>query len=181
MKVDKSDYISNNLRKMNTNAIVVNEDEQTTNKINNAQKRRLSDVYSAKIDLAARISRKIAQIKMQEIETNSKLINLNEIQKKIVDMAKTLDELNEPDEGIELLKYIKEVEHLRLEFFSYEESLDLDMPVEKNPTITSFADMAQMGGATIFKFAFIWSLPIIITLFFAATIVATAIYLAMRL
>ena len=122
--MDNKEYISGNLYKMTRNNAEFKPQEpiQTTeqpavvreNTVSKAQQRRLTDVYNAKLDLAARMERSLQKL----IMLNDELENIIEKRKKAAEFLnekiENLKQLNEPEGGRELHEYLRDVELLRM-------------------------------------------------------------------
>lgn len=144
--MDRKDYISDNLRKIKPqlqenaiagvilpdinetkNAEVSNDDESLESGFNKAQERRLSDVYKAKLDIVARISKSLNELKRVDDDVTRRIAERHKVIEKLTLKLEQAHKLVEPETTRELLNYIREVEHLRMDFFTYEAELDSDL------------------------------------------------------
>ena len=180
------EYISNNLYKMTRNDAKNNASVNTSlsrDNLSKAQLRRLSDVYNAKIDLMARMERSITRLAM----LNDELENIIEKRKKssvfLKQNLEKLQSLVEPDGGRELHEYLREVEHLRMEYFRTEAEIEplienLSGSTAKQNTSSEFG---AMKAGNLLKIGFFGMLPVLLTILISALIVGAAVILAMKI
>lgn len=192
--MEKKEYISGDLYKMTRNNAEFKPQEVAEksvtasaavqdNSVSKAQMRRLSDVYNAKLDLAARMERSL-----QKLTTlNDELELLIEKRKKAAGFLNgkiaELEKLTEPDGGRELHEYLRNVEHLRMDYFRKEAEIEMLLNNNgKNSRNSSFwKDLNEMKAGHLMKLSFCGMFPLIITILTSAVIVALAVISAMKI
>lgn len=191
--MDKKEYISGNLYKMTrNNAEFKPSDRETTveqpaivreNTVSKAQQRRLTDVYNAKLDLAARMERTLQKLTMLNDEVESIIEKRKNASEFISGKIEMLKQLNEPEGGRELHEYLRDVELLRMEYFRKEAEIEsLIISTDKNIKNSSFpADLSEMSAGQLIKLSFCGMFPLLLTILISAVIVAAAIIAAMKI
>lgn len=193
--MEKKEYISGDLYKMTRNnaefkpqevaekSVTASAAAVQDNSVSKAQMRRLSDVYNAKLDLAARMERSL-----QKLTTlNDELELLIEKRKKAAEFLNgkiaELEKLTEPDGGRELHEYLRNVEHLRMDYFRKEAEIEMLLNNNgKNSRNSSFwEDLNEMKAGHLMKLSFCGMFPLIITILTSAVIVALAVISAMKI
>ncbi len=192
--MEKKEYISGDLYKMTRNNAefkpqdvaeksVISSPAAQDNSVSKAQMRRLSDVYNAKLDLAARMERSLQKLAM----LNDELEQIIEKRKKASEFLNgkiaELEKLTEPDGGRELHEYLRDVEHLRMDYFRKEAEIEMLLNNnKKNSRNSSFwDDLNEMKAGHLMKLSFCGMFPLIITILTSAVIVALAIIGAMKI
>jgi len=174
-KTSREGFISENLVGQ-----PIGESEEQSAGANHAWDRRLSDLFRAREDLSGRMAKLLAELEEDERTEEER----REIRKKAVAFLKErMEQLSstvEPEPGLALHQYIRDMEHWRLEFFQYQSALHRSENGTSSGSLrTSFADMAEMKARTLFRFALIWSLPVLLTLLLCALVVAGAVIFAL--
>ena len=191
--MDKKEYISGDLYKMTrNNAEFKPQDAKLTfeqsaavreNSVSKAQQRRLTDVYNAKLDLAARMERSLQKL----IMLNDELEIIIEKRKKAAEFLnekiENLKQLNEPEGGRELHEYLRDVELLRMEYFRKEAEIESLLNSNgQNANNSSFwSDLNEMKSGRLMKLSFCGMFPLLLTILISAVIVAAAIISAMKI
>ncbi len=184
----KNDYISNDLYKKMKNAanLELHTDisapvEQNT--VSKAQQRRLSDVYNAKLDLMARMERSLKKLSMYNEELEKIIAQRRDASKFLQENIDKLSSLVEPDGGRELHEYLREVEHLRMEYFRKEAEIEplLENNNSKNKSPSFWDDLNEMKISHLLKLSFCGMFPLLITILISAVIVGAAVIFAMKI
>ena len=146
--MEKKDYISNNLYKMtrnnaefkphdNNSASVSAIAGEKSEPVSKAQLRRLSDVYNAKLDLMARLERSLKKLSMLNDDLENIIAKRRQASDFLRSKLSELQQLTEPDGGRELHEYLREVEHLRMEYFR------METEIERKSALNSVEEYAE--------------------------------------
>ena len=192
--MEKKDYISNNLYKMtrnnaefkphdNNSASVSAIAGEKSEPVSKAQLRRLSDVYNAKLDLMARLERSLKKLSMLNDDLENIIAKRRQASDFLRSKLNELQQLTEPDGGRELHEYLREVEHLRMEYFRMETEIESLLDDKKNSTANAsfWEELSEMKGSLLFKLSFCGMFPLLITILLSAVIVGAAIIFAMKI
>ena len=191
--MDKKEYISGNLYKMTrNNAEFKPSDNESTveqpaivreNTVSKAQQRRLTDVYNAKLDLAARMERTLQKLIMLNDEVENIIEKRKNASEFINEKIEKLKQLNEPEGGRELHEYLRDVELLRMEYFRKEAEIEtLITSNNQNTKNSSYpAALSEMKAGQLIKLSFCGMFPLLLTILISAVIVAAAIIAAMKI
>lgn len=188
--MEKKEYISGDLYKMTRNnadfkplAAEKNKPAQSGNTLSAAQERRLSDVYNAKLDLMARIERTKSALTLMNEKNAAAAAKRQEVIDLLKEKSKKLEDLIEPENGRALHEYLREVEHLRMEFFRMETELE-SLNSDSGTAVVKrgfFAELSEMKATQLLKLSFCGLLPLILTLLTSALIIAAAILFAWKI
>jgi hypothetical protein len=153
------------------------------NTISKAQQRRLTDVYNAKLDLAARMERSLQKLTNLNDELEALIEKRKNASAFLVQKIESLKNLTEPDGGRELHEYLREVEHLRMEYFRKEAEIEVlfDGHSSKTSGSSFWADLTDMKAGHLLKLSFCGMLPLLITILISALVIAAAIIAAMKI
>lgn len=191
--MDKKEYISGNLYKMTrNNAEFKPSDNESTveqpaivreNTVSKAQQRRLTDVYNAKLDLAARMERTLQKLIMLNDEVENIIEKRKNASEFISEKIEKLKQLNEPEGGRELHEYLRDVELLRMEYFRKEAEIESLITSNNQNTKNSScpAALSEMKAGQLIKLSFCGMFPLLLTILISAVIVAAAIIAAMKI
>ena len=139
--MDRKDYISDNLRKISSElkevakngAVLPVFDKKAEGAemrdseggvLTKAQENRLSDVYKAKLDISARISKGLALLDNAEKSAEIQIENCRKLIGEWTEKLEILKNLEEPTSQKDLNRYIRTVEHYRMDFFSAEPAIE---------------------------------------------------------
>lgn len=191
--MEKKEYISGDLYKMirsnaelktQENAPVPAESTPVQDApVSKAQQRRLSDVYNAKLDLAARMERSLQKLKMLNDELETVIEKRKKASEFLNEKIDLLKNLNEPEGGRALHEYLRDVEHLRMEYFRKEAEIEelLGADDKKRGGSSFWDDLTEMKAGHLMKLSFCGMFPLILTVLISAVIVAAAIICAMKI
>lgn len=191
--MEKKEYISGDLYKMirsnaelkpQENAPVPAESTPVQDApVSKAQQRRLSDVYNAKLDLAARMERSLQKLKMLNDELETVIEKRKKASEFLNEKIDLLKNLNEPEGGRALHEYLRDVEHLRMEYFRKEAEIEelLGADDKKLGGSSFWDDLTEMKAGHLMKLSFCGMFPLILTVLISAVIVAAAIISAMKI
>lgn len=191
--MEKKEYISGDLYKMirsnaelkpQENAPVPTESAPVQEApVSKAQQRRLSDVYNAKLDLAARMERSLQKLKMLNDELETVIEKRKKASEFLNEKIDLLKNLNEPEGGRALHEYLRDVEHLRMEYFRKEAEIEelLGADDKKLGGSSFWDDLTEMKAGHLMKLSFCGMFPLILTVLISAVIVAAAIISAMKI
>lgn len=185
----KDEYISNNLYQMTRNDAKLNasaaavDNTVKSDGLSKAQLRRLSDVFNARMDLMERMERSITRLTMLNDEIESSIAKRRNAAELLKGNLDKLQDLTEPDGGRELHEYLREVEHLRMEFFRTEAEIE---PLLENGSVKGgegsfWEELSAMKAGHLLKLSFCGMLPLIITILISAMIVGAAVIMAMKI
>ena len=181
----KDEYISNNLYRMAKNDAEMNKTSaaSASSDLSKAQLRRLSDVYNARLDLMGRMERAVTKLAMLNDELENSIAKRRQAAENLQKNLEKLQSLAEPDGGRELHEYLREVEHLRMEYFRTE--AEIEPLLENVSNIRSSGgvgdEIASLKASHLLKLGFCGMLPLIITMLISALIVGAAVILAMKI
>ena len=181
----KDEYISNNLYQMARNDAKMNASSSSviqSDNMSKAQMRRLSDVYNARLDLMGRMERSITRLAMLNDELEKAVAKRREAAGFLKENLEKLQALAEPEGGRELHEYLREVEHLRMEYFRTETEIEPLLEKSADGKAYSFwEELSSMKAGHLLKLSFCGMLPLIITVLISALIVGAAVILAMKI
>lgn len=187
----KNEYISNDLyNKMKNVAdynlhttVSVPAEPAVQNTVSKAQERRLSDVYNAKLDLMARMERSLTKLSMFNDELEKIISQRRDASAFLQANLDKLSSLVEPDGGREMHEYLREVEHLRMEYFRKEAEIEplLEDNSGKNKNSSFWDELTVMKISHLMKLSFCGMFPLLITMLICAMIVSAAVIAAMKI
>ncbi len=185
----KKEYIGNLYRltqggeNFKTEDVIFNPSENSAapeKTLSKAQQRRLSDVYSAKLDLMGRMERSAKKLAMLNDELESIIEKRKKASLSLQESLEKIKNLTEPDGGRELHDYLREVEHMRMEYFRMEAEIEPLLAQSSEKNTSSADDVSSLNAAKLFKIGFYGAMPLIITILTGALIVGLAVIFAMK-
>lgn len=187
----KNQYISNDLYKMikdnadltPQNTVSSDSPAAQNNTVSKAQMRRLSDVYNAKLDLMARMERSLKKISMLNDELEKIIEQRKNASRFLEENLDKLKNLVEPDGGREMHEYLREVEHLRMEYFRKEVEFEplIENSDGKTKNASFWDEMTDMKASHLLKLSFCGMFPLLIIILISAVIVGAAVIFAMKI
>ena len=188
--MDKKDYISGNLYKMTRNNADFNPQTNAvadvsapSRTISSAQQRRLTDVYNAKLDLMGRMERAAKKLSMLNDELEKNIELRRKTAASIQEKLEKLENLTEPDGGRELHEYMREVEHLRMEYFRMEAEIEYlsDSNSINNTNQSFWEEFSNQKSGHLMKLSFVFLFPVLLTIIICALVVGAAVIFAMKI
>ncbi len=191
--MDKKDYISGNLYKMTRNNADFNSQAaavqnitsaaEPVNTMSKAQERRLSDVYNAKLDLMARMERAAGKLNSLNDELEKTVEARRRTASVIMDKLEKLKNLTEPEGGRELHEYLREVEHLRMEYFRMESEIEhlSNAACDGGAAKSFWEELSEQKSSHLMKLGLVTMFPVIIAMIIGALIVGAAVIAAMKI
>lgn len=185
----KDEYISSNLYQMTKNDAKFNaasamvNNTVTSDNLSKAQLRRLSDVYNARLDLMGRMERSVTRLAMLNDELENSIARRRQAAELLKGNLEKLQALAEPDGGRELHEYMREVEHLRMEYFRIETEIEplLENSAGNKKDGSFWEELSTMKAGHLLKLSFCGMFPLIITVLISALIVGAAVIMAMKI
>ncbi len=154
-----------------------------------ALQKRWDEFRLTKRDVTGRIAEKLASIP-EDIKISEKKIQ--ELNRAVEKLASVLDSIQSIDDSTwkgdnlpsELASAMKKVENARLEFIRVNARISAlqreSDAAEMESGVSLLPELKSLTFAQLFKFGLVMSLPVVLALALAATIIAVAIYMTFR-